>query len=85
MEQYKIYPVQSEVSKGNLNMARVEIENVDKNYGAIKILKNISVSVKDGEFLVLVGPSGCGKSTLLRMISGLENISAGKIYMVIES
>tara|TARA_B100000780_G_scaffold240662_1_gene182863 strand:+ start:1611 stop:2006 length:396 start_codon:yes stop_codon:yes gene_type:complete len=81
MEQYKIYPVQSEVSKGNLNMARVEIENVDKNYGAIKILKNISVSVKDGEFLVLVGPSGCGKSTLLRMISGLENISAGKIYI----
>ena len=62
-------------------MARVEIENIDKNYGAVKILKDISISVKDGEFLVLVGPSGCGKSTLLRMIAGLENISAGEIYI----
>ena len=62
-------------------MARVEIQNIDKNYGAVKILKDISISVKDGEFLVLVGPSGCGKSTLLRMIAGLENISAGEIYI----
>ena len=54
-------------------MARVEIENVDKNFGAIKFLKDITVSVKDGKFLVLMGPSGCGKSTLLRMIAGLEN------------
>ena len=62
-------------------MARVEIQNINKNYGAVKILKDISISVKDGEFLVLVGPSGCGKSTLLRMIAGLENISAGEIYI----
>ena len=60
-------------------MASVEIENVDKSYGSTQVIRDVSVSVPDGAFVVLVGPSGCGKSTLLRMIAGLEEITDGTI------
>ena len=61
-------------------MTRIlEIENLYKDYGDVKILKDISVSIDKGDFLVLVGPSGCGKSTLLNCIAGLEPISGGTI------
>ena len=62
-------------------MAKIEIKNVEKNYGTSKVLEQISVSVNDGEFLALVGPSGCGKSTLLRMLAGLEDITTGEILI----
>ena len=45
------------------------------------VLEDIDLSIKDGEFMVLVGPSGCGKSTLLRLISGLETVSSGEIFI----
>ncbi|MFY0312809.1 ABC transporter ATP-binding protein [Leisingera sp. D0M16] len=57
----------------------LDITNLRKNYGATEILKDINVSIKAGDFLVLVGPSGCGKSTLLNCIAGLEPISGGQI------
>jgi len=60
-------------------MASVDIQNLFKAYGDTKILKDISLEVPDGAFVVLVGPSGCGKSTLLRMIAGLEEISGGTV------
>ena len=60
-------------------MATVDIRNVMKAFGAVKVLHGVSVDIADGEFVVLVGPSGCGKSTLLRMLAGLENITAGEI------
>ncbi|TIS08252.1 MAG: sn-glycerol-3-phosphate ABC transporter ATP-binding protein UgpC [Mesorhizobium sp.] len=60
-------------------MASVSINNVQKAFGATRIIHDVSVDIADGEFVILVGPSGCGKSTLLRMIAGLETISAGKI------
>ncbi len=60
-------------------MASVTIENVAKSYGAHRVIENVSLSIGDGDFTVLVGPSGCGKSTLLRMIAGLEDISAGSV------
>ena len=60
-------------------MASLEIQNVHKSFGSTKIIRDISLSVPDGAFVVLVGPSGCGKSTLLRMIAGLEDISGGTI------
>jgi len=60
-------------------MSNVELRNVQKSYGAVKVVHGISLDIPDGEFLVLVGPSGCGKSTLLRMIAGLENITGGEI------
>jgi multiple sugar transport system ATP-binding protein len=60
-------------------MATLEIRNVHKSYGPTKIIQDVSLSVPDGAFVVLVGPSGCGKSTLLRMIAGLEDIEDGTI------
>ena len=60
-------------------MASVSIRNVKKNYGQVETLRNLSVDIDDGEFVILVGPSGCGKSTLLRMIAGLESTNAGEI------
>jgi multiple sugar transport system ATP-binding protein len=60
-------------------MASVEISDVKKSYGAVGVLHGVDVSIRDGEFVILVGPSGCGKSTLLRMIAGLETVTAGDI------
>jgi multiple sugar transport system ATP-binding protein len=60
-------------------MASVEIEDVRKAYGAQQVIHGVSVSIEDGEFVILVGPSGCGKSTLLRMVAGLEPITSGNI------
>jgi len=60
-------------------MASVEFRDVHKSFGRTKVLHGVSVSIEDGQFVVLVGPSGCGKSTLLRMLAGLENITSGEI------
>jgi multiple sugar transport system ATP-binding protein len=60
-------------------MAGVRIENVEKSFGSVKVIRNVDIEAEDGEFVVLVGPSGCGKSTLLRMIAGLEEITSGRI------
>ena len=60
-------------------MAAIEIEGLRKSFGAAEVLRDIDLSVRDGEFVVLVGPSGCGKSTLLRVIAGLEPMSAGRL------
>ncbi|WP_127090437.1 ABC transporter ATP-binding protein [Aquabacter cavernae] len=62
-------------------MATVEIRGVKKAYGTTAVIHGVDVSIRDGEFVVLVGPSGCGKSTLLRMIAGLENITGGAILI----
>ena len=61
-------------------MAEVKFNNVDKVFdNGVKAVSDLSLDVRDGEFLVLVGPSGCGKTTALRMIAGLEAISAGTV------
>ncbi|WP_421952851.1 ABC transporter ATP-binding protein [Pelagibacterium sp.] len=57
----------------------LSIEALEKSYGAVEVLKSISLSIDAGDFLVLVGPSGCGKSTLLNCIAGLEETSSGTI------
>ena len=62
-------------------MAELRIEHVGKDHGATRVLGDVSITVADGELLVLVGPSGCGKSTLLRCIAGLEELSRGAILM----
>ena len=62
-------------------MSGVTLKNVVKQYGATKVVDNLSIEVEDREFAVLVGPSGCGKTTALRMIAGLETISSGEIYI----
>jgi len=60
-------------------LAEVKIRDLQKSYGAVKVVHAVDVDIPDGEFVVLVGPSGCGKSTLLRMIAGLEAITSGTI------
>jgi multiple sugar transport system ATP-binding protein len=61
-------------------MAQITLDRIDKVYsGGVKAIDQMSLEVKDGEFMVLVGPSGCGKSTALRSIAGLEEISSGTI------
>jgi len=63
-------------------MAQVSLSSVSKTFpGGVKAVDNVNLGVENKEFMVLVGPSGCGKSTTLRMIAGLEDITAGKIYI----
>lgn len=59
----------------------LEIEHLVKRFGGQTVLKDISLSVHEGEVIVVVGPSGCGKSTLLRSINALEEIQGGKIRL----
>src|SRR5712692_8602254 len=62
-------------------MASVTLEHVVKRFGEVVAVRDVSIEIKDKEFLVLVGPSGCGKSTILRMIAGLEEMTDGNIYI----
>jgi multiple sugar transport system ATP-binding protein len=62
-------------------MADVKLVNLRKSYGNIDIIKGVNLDIRHGEFVVFVGPSGCGKSTLLRMISGLEEITSGELWI----
>lgn len=62
-------------------MSYLEIKNVNKYYGKFHALKNINLSIKKGEFISFLGPSGCGKTTLLRVISGLEELNSGNIFL----
>src|SRR5919108_5241695 len=60
-------------------MAQVLIRSLNKMYDDVHAVKDVSLQIRDKEFVVLVGPSGCGKTTTLRMIAGLEAISSGTI------
>ena len=62
-------------------MAEVALRNVVKRYDDVEAVRSINLDIPDNEFVVLVGPSGCGKSTTLRMIAGLEELTAGDIYI----
>lgn len=62
-------------------MASVELKGVCKSFDGVPVVQDLSLSIQDGEFLVLVGPSGCGKSTTLRMIAGLESADHGELLM----
>lgn len=60
-------------------MASMLIDSIQKSYGATPVLRGVSLSIENGEFLTLLGPSGCGKSTLLRILAGLETQDAGSV------
>ena len=66
-------------------MGSITLQQVEKTYGqgtkGNKVIHGVSAEIADGEFIVIVGPSGCGKSTLLRMVAGLEEVTAGDIFI----
>ncbi|MBZ5486309.1 ABC transporter ATP-binding protein [Halomonas aquamarina] len=62
-------------------MAALDIEQVRKEFGRERVLKDVSLSIESGQFLILVGPSGCGKSTLMNAIAGLEPVTSGRILI----
>ena len=63
-------------------MAKVTLKNIQKVYDKdVVAVQDFNLEIADKEFIVLVGPSGCGKSTTLRMVAGLEEISAGELYI----
>lgn len=59
----------------------IRLDKVSKAFGKNNVIKDFSLDVYEGEFLTLLGPSGCGKTTVLRLISGLENVTKGKVYI----
>jgi multiple sugar transport system ATP-binding protein len=62
-------------------LARIELRNLSKSFGAVPAVRDVNIAIEDGEFVVFVGPSGCGKTTTLRMIAGFEEPSAGDILI----
>jgi ABC-type sugar transport system ATPase subunit len=62
-------------------MASLSLSKLEKRFGKVSVIRGVDLDIEDGEFVVFVGPSGCGKSTLLRMISGLEDVTAGEVYI----
>jgi multiple sugar transport system ATP-binding protein len=59
----------------------IEFRNVTKHFGGASVVDDLSLEIRDGEFVVLLGPSGCGKTTTLRMLAGLETVSSGDIFI----
>ena len=63
-------------------MANIVLDGVTKVFGdEVIAVNNVSLEIGEGEFMVLVGPSGCGKSTILRILAGLEEVTAGELYI----
>ncbi|WP_263771127.1 ABC transporter ATP-binding protein [Propionivibrio soli] len=62
-------------------MSYLQLNRIEKSFGAQRVIKGVDLSINKGEFVVFVGPSGCGKSTLLRLIAGLENVDTGSIHL----
>src|SRR5215831_12762787 len=62
-------------------MAEILIKHLVKRFDKVEAVKDVSLRIADGEFLVLLGPSGCGKSTILRIVAGLEDADAGEIVV----
>ena len=69
------------MSASGAESAPVRFDRVTKVYDGVTALHDFSLEITDGEFMVLVGPSGCGKTTALRMVAGLEEITAGEIFI----
>src|SRR4051812_18777875 len=62
-------------------MAQVVIRSLNKKFDEVHAVKDVSLDIRDKEFMVFVGPSGCGKTTTLRMVAGLESITSGRILI----
>ena len=62
-------------------MSEITIEHLSKSFGALKVLDNLNLKVKSGEFITFFGPNGCGKTTLLNILSGMESPTKGSILI----
>ena len=62
-------------------MARLEIVSVSKRYGEVHAIRDVTLDVADGEFVVLLGPSGCGKTTTLRVVAGFAEPTSGAVRL----
>ena len=62
-------------------MSEIVFKSVSKSFGDTKVIENLNLTLREGEFTVLVGASGCGKTTLLRMIAGIGPATSGEIFM----
>ena len=74
-------PTNSSEPPTNSTSTLLEVRGVAKRFGALEVLRGISLDIASGEFLTLLGESGSGKTTLLRLIAGFEQPSAGEIWM----
>lgn len=68
-------------TKSKPRIVVIELKNVNKYYGKHRVLKDINLTIKDGEKLVIIGPSGSGKSTTIRCMNGLEEVSSGEVIV----
>ena len=64
----------------NINKSYLRAESLSKSFGLFEAIKDISITIKEGEFVCFLGPSGCGKTTLLRCIAGLEIQTSGSVF-----
>ncbi|MCI8515954.1 MAG: ABC transporter ATP-binding protein [Hungatella sp.] len=62
-------------------MGEIVFKNIGKSFGDVKVIENLNLTIRDGEFTVLVGASGCGKTTLLRMIAGIGSATSGELFI----
>ncbi|MBU9725524.1 ABC transporter ATP-binding protein [Diplocloster modestus] len=62
-------------------MKSIRFEHIEKSYGKNTVIRDLNLEIRSGERVILLGPSGCGKTTTLRMISGLESVTSGNLYM----
>ena len=62
-----------------MSAERFRLESVSRAFGAVEVLQNVSLTIREGEFVAVVGPSGCGKTTLLNILSGFDRPTSGRI------